>query len=146
MHKQYVAVWEQRHGDWQWACVCLLTGGGRHLGNALLRARWQRSPPAECVCIYATLLKGQKLELELAVKKIWTAFLQMHLTITAFVCICSSVTYQIQNREVCAGHPNRKKHATFFNFILSFQNNWRQKQNIQQHMLHCEHKSFKIYI
>lgn len=61
VYKQYVAVWEQRHGEWQCEPVCLLTGGGRHLGPALLPARWQGRPPAESVCVYAPPLKGQKL-------------------------------------------------------------------------------------
>lgn len=28
VYKQYVAVWEQRHGEWQCELVCLLTGEG----------------------------------------------------------------------------------------------------------------------
>lgn len=53
--KQYVAVLRTkpwRATVWAW--------GGWHLGPALLPARWQGSPPAARVCVYASLLKGQK--------------------------------------------------------------------------------------
>lgn len=41
-------------------CVCVLTGESRHLGPALQPVRWQGSPPAETLCVYASLPEGQQ--------------------------------------------------------------------------------------
>lgn len=57
---QAICCWLRTKAWWVTVWASANGGGGRHLGPALLPARWQGSPPAECACVSA-LLKGQKL-------------------------------------------------------------------------------------
>lgn len=107
---------EQRPGEWQWELVCLLTGGGRHLGPALLPGRWQGSSPTVCACVYVCVhwcFTAHRTKATLQLQKSYRPyFCQCASNWELFMCI-----YGTKGWNCCLASPAQRKLSFYHNSV-----------------------------